>query len=139
MAWPSAARARRTVDQTGLRRVVQAAGRLVEEQQRRAGGQDDRQGEGEALALGQVAGVGVVRDAGQQRVDQGPAGAGGRARVVVGGGALGGDGVRVQEVAGFLGDQADVAQQFAGAGAVRGRAADPDRAGGRLDACRPGW
>lgn len=71
-------------EQTGLRRVVQTAGRLVEEEKGRLGGQDDGQGEGEALALGEVAGVDVVRDVREELGDEGAAGAGGRAGVGVG-------------------------------------------------------
>lgn len=120
-------------DQTGLRRVVEAARRLVEQEQRRAGRQHDRQGEGEALALREVTGVGVVRDAGQEPRDQITAGARIRARVVVGGRALGGHRVRVQEVPRFLRDQADAADQLARARAVRDRAAHQGRAGRRAD------
>lgn len=120
-------------DQAGLRRVVEAARRLVEQEQRRAGRQHDRQGEREALAFREVTGVGVVRDAGQQPRDKGAAGARTRARVMVGGGALGGHRVRVQEVPRFLRDQADAADQVARARAVRDHPAHQGRAGRRAD------
>ncbi len=76
--------------------------------------------------------MGVVGDPGQQVGDQGPAGAGGGPGVLVGGGALGGDRVGVQQVARLLRDQADPAHQLAGRGAVRDRAAYAHRTGGRF-------
>lgn len=126
------------VDQPGLGRVVQAAGRLVQQDQRRAGGQDDRQGEREALALGEVAGVGGVVDARQQAGDQSPAGARFGRRVGVGGGALGGHRVGREQVPGVLRHQADMADQFLRAGPVRAEPTHPDRAGEGLDHAHQG-
>ena len=130
MAWPSAARSAQDRYQAGLGRVVEAAGRLVEEEQWRAGGQDDGQGEGEALALRQVAGVGGVRDPGQQFGDQGAAGARFRVRVAVRGRALGGHRVRVQQVARLLRYEAHAAYEFtgrrAGAGTAPPTRTEPD-------------
>ena len=118
-------------DQTGLRRVVQAAGRLVEEQQRRAGRSARRPGRGRAAGPRTGRGGGCrPATPGQQLGDQGPAGAGRGARVLVGGRALGGDRVRVQQVARLLRDEADLADELArgrcGAGRGRRRATVPE-------------
>ncbi len=61
---------RRIVAKRGLRGVVEAAGRLVEQQHRRRGAELDRQHQGEPLPLGQVTRVPVAGDA---RRDAGPA------------------------------------------------------------------
>lgn len=65
------------LDQADLGGVVQAAGGLVEEQQGGTAGEDQRQGEGQALALGEIARVDVVGDVRKQRGHEVPAGAGG--------------------------------------------------------------
>ena len=70
-ACPSSARSRRIVDQPLLGGVVQAAGRLVEQQQRRPRGEHDRQRQGEPLPLGQVARVSVQGHPGGQPSEQG--------------------------------------------------------------------
>ena len=70
--WTGAPRHRRSAcrrSDTGpvLWRVVESAGGLVEEQQLRAGGELDREGEGEPLPLREVPRVRVAVDAGGQR------------------------------------------------------------------------
>ena len=74
--------------------VVQAAGRLVEEEDRRGAGQDHRRASSRRWPLGQVAGmprrVEAARDPLQDRGGR-PVG---HVEVLVGGGALGGDGSR---------------------------------------------
>ena len=74
--WPPAPRgprrraSRRIAGQRALGGVVEAAGRLVEQQHPRAGGEHERQREGEPLALGEVARVLVAGDAGHEPVEQ---------------------------------------------------------------------
>ena len=98
-ACPSSASPRRIAASSRLGRVVQPAGRLVEQQHRRRGGEHDRQGQRQPLALGQVARVRVVGDAGRRA---GRAASRRRARrapaVAVGRGALVGDGLEVEQV-----------------------------------------
>ena len=60
----------------GLAGVVEAAGGLVEQHDRRAGGEHDRQREREPLALGEVTRVDGLVDAGGEPVEQPAAGAG---------------------------------------------------------------
>ncbi len=113
MRVPLARRDLEHADEPGLRRVVQPAGRLVEEQQRRPAGEHDGQREREPLSLGEIARMCGVRHAGQQLADQRPAGARLGTRVGVGGRALGGDGVRVQQVARLLRHEPDLADELA--------------------------
>lgn len=120
-------------DQAGLRRVVEAAGRLVEEQQRGAGRQDDGQGERQSLALRQVTRVRVVADAQQQLGHQRPAGTGPGARVGIGRRALGGHRVRVQQIPRLLRYETHAAYEVPRGGAMRDRPADPHGSGRRFD------
>ena len=60
------------LDQPVLGRVVEAAGGLVEQHHRRLGRQDDGEREAEALALGQVAGMGPGVDVGHEAVERRP-------------------------------------------------------------------
>lgn len=76
---PVGGEAAKDLDQADLGGVVQAAGGLVEQQQGGAAREDQREGEGQALALGEIARVGVVGDVGEQRGDEVAAGAGGAA------------------------------------------------------------
>ena len=98
----------------GLGRIVEPAGGLVEQEDRRRRGEDDREREREPLSLGQVPRVGVAVDAwGEQR-----RAAPGWCRacdvgVLVGRGALLVDGLGPEQVAGVLRDEADALQQLA--------------------------
>ena len=81
-----------------LGRVVEAPGRLVEQHHRRAAGAARRPGPGEPLTLGQVARDGCRgRRRGQVAASAAAGRAGRQRRVVVGGPALGGDRVGVQQ------------------------------------------
>ncbi len=102
-----------------LRRVIEAAGGLVEQHQRRLGGQHDGEGEREALPLGEVAGMGPGVDARHEPVEHGPGGARGQVGVAVAGRALGGDGVVVEQQARVLGHEPGGAHDLAGRQRVR--------------------
>ena len=92
-----------------LRGVVEAAGRLVEQDKPRSVRQDDGEGEDESLALGEVSWVCVAVDAMQQLVEDGSRRASLEASLRVGRRALRGDrGLREQEL-GTLGHEPDEA------------------------------
>ena len=128
-ARPSAARSRD--DRARARPCRRSRGRGSARRAARTGGRavstiDER--EREPLALGQVARVEVLVDAGREPVEQAAAGAGARPRRRVGGGALVGDGLEVEQVGGGLRHQPDVRTPLGGR--ERGRVVAVD-----VDAC----
>jgi hypothetical protein len=100
--------------QLGLARVVQTAGRFVEEHHGGPGREHDGQRQCQTLALGEVARVDEVLHARGEPVEQAAAGAGRRLRTEVCRGALVGDRLEVEQVRGGLRDQPDVRTPLVG-------------------------
>ena len=138
IACPSAASSRRISTSRALAGVVEAAGRLVEQEQRRARRPARRRARARAAGprTGRAGAVGVG-DAGQQPVEQRR----GRCRRAAPASrsaarALVGDRVRVEQVARVLRDQADLADQRPRAAAGAG-SAPPTRDRPASGACSP--
>ena len=130
---PSAASSRRIAASACLAGVVEAAGRLVEQQQAGPVDQHQRQGERQPLALGEVARVRVVR---RRRARAGRAARGSRPVPPSPARALLGDGLQVEQVGGGLRHQAG---QLAAAGrSSRGRVDAAPRPAVRRTARGPG-
>ena len=91
--------------------VVQPPGGLVEQDHRRTRGQNDGQGQGQPLALGQVAGVPVPGHSGQDLLEHGRRGPRVEAGLPIGGGALIAHRLAVEEGPGVLGNEADQRDQ----------------------------
>ena len=112
--------------QLGLRRVVQPAGRLVEQEHGRGTDQHHDEGQGQPLALGEVARMGVVGDVRDESVEE----LAGLPRAAVGCQTLLGDGLEVEQVGGGLRHQSDE-------GAAPGRRLGRRVGAGDLDASGP--
>ena len=94
--------------------VVQPAGRLIEQQQRRRAGEHDRQREAHPLPLRQIPGMPVPGHVGGEFGEPGGTGSGGYAEVGVCVAALLGDRSGIEQITRILRYQADAADQFGG-------------------------
>nr|KEP24308.1 hypothetical protein DA06_19315 [Georgenia sp. SUBG003] len=130
---PTRAQRPQEIAEARLARVVEPAGGLVEQEHPGAAGELHRQGERQALPLGQVPRVRVVTDVGGEGAEDLTGRASRCGGLLVRGGALLLHRGQVEQVRGRLGNQGDVPPRDGRH--ERGRGRRPRRSGGRPPRC----
>ena len=92
-------------DESLLGAVVQTTGGLIEQDECRFGAEHNGEHEREALALGEIPGMGALVDSGNETIEHGPGGAGSEVAVAIGGDTFRRHGVVIEQNAIVLRNQ----------------------------------